>query len=283
MKRDLHIHTTCSDGVFSPIEILEMAKNAGVDEISITDHDSVNAYTPEVFLKAKELGINLRVGVEISTNFNGKGVHVLGYDFDLLNLNLNKTLNKLKSARQDYLFAVAEKLAELGLCVETDKLSLVESVTKKHIALNVIENPKNQACLMAEFGHIPSYGELIEGLMNEGCKAYTQKFTITPIEAGEVIHSAGGKVVLAHPVAYVYEDGLQISDIETLLDEMHADGVEADYLYVDRNKVLHDDRAIWNDVAHRKNLMVTQGSDFHAYVDDGVHPIIGSVSRFDEK
>lgn len=281
MKRDLHIHTTCSDGVFSPLEILEMAKKAGANEISITDHDSVNAYSPEVFLKAKELGINLRVGVEISTNFNGKGVHVLGYDFDRFNSELVSTLNRLKSARQDYLFAVAEKLAELELYVETDKLSTVESVTKKHIALNVIENPKNQTSLMAEFGHVPSYGELIEGLMNEGCKAYTKKFTITPMEASAVIHSAGGKVVLAHPVAYAYEDGAQVSDIETLLDDMHADGVEANYLYVDRHGVLHDDRALWNDVAYRKNLMVTQGSDFHAFVNDGVHPTIGSVSRLD--
>ena len=103
----------------------------------------------------------------------------------------------------------------------------------------------------------------IETVMNEGCPAYVKKETITPKEASELIRKAGGKVVLAHPVAYKYEDNLDINDILSLVNETKADGIEANYIYIDRNNNKINEIDKWNNFAKEHNLFVTVGSDFH--------------------
>ena len=84
--------------------------------------------------------------------------------------------------------------------------------------------------------------------MNEGCPAYVKKVTITPSEAADLIRSAGGKAVLAHPVAYSYEDGLTEDDILELVKDMKVEAIEGNYLYVDRDDMMHDDTDKWNTV-----------------------------------
>ena len=115
--------------------------------------------------------------------------------------------------------------------------------------------------------------------MNEGCPAYVKKETLTPKEAAQIIRQAGGKVVLAHPVAYEYEDNLTEEDILNLVNEMQADGIEANYIYINRsnNDEKINDTKKWRDFAKKNNLFTTIGSDFH-YA-DGIAPLIGLVSE----
>ena len=94
---DLHMHSTISDGVLTPKEIIDEAVKNGVNTISICDHDTVEAYTDELFEYAKKNNINLIRGVEISTQ-DEVGVHVLGYNYDLNNKELLDTLYNLKNA-----------------------------------------------------------------------------------------------------------------------------------------------------------------------------------------
>lgn len=270
---DSHIHSYFSDGVLSPESILRKAKANGLKKISVTDHDTVSAYTDEFFRLAEELGIEVVSGVEISTTYNGSGFHVLGYDIDLKNETLLKTLDALNSARRDYLFAVSKILQSFGFVVNVKKISKERSITKAHIAKDIVTNYQNEELLIETFGHIPNKGEFIETLMNEGCPAYVEKFTITPMQASDIIHGAGGKVVLAHPVAYFYEDGVTEEEICNLLKLMKADGLEANYIYVDRRDMVHNDSEYWNEVAKKNNLFVTTGSDFHSM--DGIRPDIG--------
>ena len=107
----------------------------------------------------------------------------------------------------------AKKLNELGYIINVEELDKIDAVTKAHISLDVINNKENQRLLLKNFGHIPNKGEFIETVMNENCPAYVKKETVTPKEASDIIKSANGKVVLAHPVAYIHEDGLEDSDI----------------------------------------------------------------------
>ncbi|MBQ7973685.1 MAG: hypothetical protein IJ295_01875, partial [Clostridia bacterium] len=100
-----------------------------------------------------------------------------------------------------------------------------------------------------------------------------EKFSITPQEASRIIHNAGGKVVLAHPVCYKYEDGIDEANIKKLIVDMNADGIEANYLYVDSNNRLINEIDKWNQIAEKLNVFTTIGSDFHAY--DKHHPTIG--------
>lgn len=260
---DLHIHTTCSDGTFTPKEIVDIAKKNNVKVISITDHDSIKAYNDELFLYAKENGIKLIPGVEISTKYYGIGIHVLGYNFDLNNKELNDCLNRAQNARRDYLINVTQKLNELGYIVNKDKLNELPTVTKAHIAKDVVSNKLNEQLLMKEFNHIPDMGEFIETTMNENCPAYVKKFSITPIEASKIIKSANGKVILAHPVCYVYEDNLEVEKIFELIKLMDIDGIEAHYLFLNKDNINQDDSKFWDDYAKENKLLSTLGSDFH--------------------
>ena len=245
-KIDLHIHTNCSDGELTPIEVVDKAVCNGVSVISITDHDTVDAYSDELFQYAKSKNIQIIPAVEISTKIKKCGIHVLGYNFDLHNKTFLDKLKSLRNARHDYLYGVSAKLEELGYVVHTSELDKIEAVTKAHISLDVVSNPDNKEKLLDVFGHIPEKGEFIETVMNEGCSAYVKKNTVTPREAAELIRLAGGKVVLAHPVAYKYEDGLVEEDISSLVSDMNADGIESNYIYVNRNHQKINELDIWN-------------------------------------
>lgn len=272
-KIDLHIHTNKSDGLLSPKEIIDEAKRKHVQTIAIADHDTVDAYTDEVYNYAKDNEIELITAVEISTKTKKCGIHVLGYNIDTSSKYLNESLKKIRNARHDYLHDVANKLIEMNYILNINKLDMIEAVTKAHIAMDIISNKTNEKQLLKQFGHIPSKGEFIETIMNENCPAYVKKETVTPKEAAEIIRKAGGKVVLAHPVAYVYEDNLKINEILEIINDMKADGLEANYIYTDRNNNIVNEIEKWNKFAEENHLFVTIGSDFH--MEDRNHAEIG--------
>lgn len=273
---DLHIHTTMSDGVLTPKQVIDEAEKNGVSVIAIADHDTIEAYTDDLIEYAKNKNIKLISAVEISTKIEKAGIHVLGYNIDLNDEEFKESLFKIRNSRHDYLHKVSMKLKELGYCINEEKLDEIDSVTKAHISLDVIENEKNKEILLKEFGHIPNKGEFIETIMNENCPAYVKKETVTPEIAAQIIRKAKGKVVLAHPVAYVYEDKLIDKDILQIIENMKPDGLEANYLYVDKNNKRINDIKKWSDFAKENNLFVTVGSDFHSK--DGIRPEIGFVN-----
>ena len=274
---DLHIHTTCSDGELTPKEVIDVAIKNRVSVISITDHDTIGAYKKELFDYAKDNNIKIIPGVEISTKSDKCGIHVLGYNIDLNNKEFKNKLEKLRNSRHEYLYQVVDKLNILGYIIDVTSLDKIEAVTKAHIALNVISNDKNKDILMREFGHIPNKGEFIETIMNEGCLAYVKKNTITPREAVELIEGASGVAVLAHPVAYKYEDNLTDEDILSLVNDMKVEMIEANYVYTDKNNKKINECNYWREFAYRNNLKTTIGSDFHK--DDGIRPVIGLIGE----
>lgn len=274
---DLHIHTNCSDGDLSPKQIIDEASNNGVSIISIADHDTIDAYSEELFNYAKSKKIQIIPAVEISTKNKKSGFHVLGYNFDIKNNELLQKLFVLRNARHDYLYNVAAKLNDLEYKVNVEELDKIEAVTKAHIYFDIINNPNNHESLLKTFGHIPDKGEFIESIMNEGCPAYVKKETITPVQASKLIHNAGGKVILAHPVAYKYEDNFMAEDVLKLVQDMQADGIETNYVYVDKDNNKINEIKFWNQFAKENNLKTTIGSDFHNF--DGMHPVIGLVGE----
>ena len=274
---DLHIHSNLSDGELSPKEIIDRAVDNGVSVMAIADHDTTLAYSDELFNYAKEKNIKLITAVEISTKYNGIGIHVLGYNFNINNKQIIEKLYALRNARHIYLHKVASKLNELGYVADIDFLDKIDAVTKAHIALNIVENKDNSNLLLKTFGHIPSKGEFIETIMNEGCPCYVEKETVSPKEACKLIREAGGKVVLAHPVCYKYEDGLTDDEILELVNYMNPDGIEANYIYIDRDGNKINECILWNNFAKHHNLITTIGSDFHKY--DYIHPDIGLINE----
>lgn len=274
---DLHIHTNISDGALSPKEIIDEAVANGVSVIAIADHDTIEAYNDELFEYAEAKNIQLIKAVEISTKNEKAGIHVLGYNFDINNKELIDKLYELRNARHIYLHDVSEKLRSLGYHINEEELDKVDAVTKAHIAADVVGTEENKEKLLSEFGYIPAKGEFIETIMNEGCPAYVKKSTMSPKEAAELIRKAGGKVVLAHPVAYKNEDNFTEKDIEKIVTDMRSDGIESNYIYINRNNEKINELDIWNEFAKRHNLFTTIGSDFHNK--DGIHPVIGLIGE----
>lgn len=270
---DLHMHTNKSDGALTPKQIIDEAVKANLQAISITDHDTIDAYTDETIKYAKEQGIKLIVGVEISTKSDRCGIHVLGYNFDLNNEEFKQNLDRIRNARHDYLKAVAKKIEALNYKINVEELDKIKSVTKAHISKDIIENEENREELLKQFGHIPNKGEFIETIMNENCPAYVQKVTVTPEAAAEMIRKAGGKVVLAHPVAYANEDNMTVEEVQQLINKMKPDGIEAYYIYTNRNNEYINEIDKWLKLPKDNNLFATIGSDFH--IKDGHHAEIG--------
>ncbi|MBR6504288.1 MAG: PHP domain-containing protein [Clostridia bacterium] len=261
---DLHIHTNISDGMLSPQEVIDEAVKNRVSVIAIADHDTIEAYNDELYNHAKEKNIQIINAVEISTKIDRAGIHVLGYNVDINQKELKEKLYELRNARHIYLHAVAIKLNELGYVLNAEELDKIDSVTKAHIARDIIGNKENEKLLLQNFGYVPDMGEFIETVMNEGCPAYVRKSTINPKEAAELIRKAGGKVVLAHPVAYKYEDNLADEEVLEIVNEMKPDGIEAYYIYFDRNNNKINEIEKWKAFAKENNLFVTIGSDFHS-------------------
>ena len=270
---DLHIHTTLSDGFLTPKQVVDEANKNNVSVIAIADHDSIEAYNDELFDYAKSKNVEIINAVEISTRTNKVGIHVLGYNYDLNDEEFKEKLYQIRNARHIYLQKVARKLNELGYVLDVESLDKIEAVTKAHIALDIINNKENQEKLIETFGKIPSKGQFIETIMNENCPAFVKKETITPKEAAQIIRKAKGKVVLAHPVAYAHEDNLTDENIQEIVNDMQPDGIEANYIYVDRNDKVFDESKKWKQFAQLNNLFVTIGSDFHNK--DGIRPEIG--------
>lgn len=276
-KIDLHIHTTCSDGVLSPYEVIDEAYKNNVKIISITDHDTISAYTEDLIEYAKKKGIKLIPGIEISTKSNKCGIHVLGYNIDINNKEFSDILCGLRSTRHKYLYDVSKKLESIEFILDVNTLDKIDAVTKAHIANDVINNKNNKDNLIKYFNHIPNKGEFIETIMNEGCPCYVKKETITPSYAADIIRKYGGKPVLAHPVAYKYEDNLSCDEVLKILKSMDCNAIEGNYVYVDRNNNKINEVKLWNKFAIDNALVSTIGSDFH--LSDGIRPIIGLANE----
>lgn len=274
---DLHIHSNKSDGKLSPKEIIDMAAKHGVKVIAITDHDTVAAHTKQVHDYAEEKGVVLLTGIEISSENARGGFHILGYNIDVNNEFLKQGIKRLKENRMAILSESARKLGELGFKVDTEELKKLESIAKGSIAENVIDNPENKEALINKFGHIPGKGEFIQTYMNKGCPAHVKKDHITPAEAAEMIRRAGGKVVLAHPVVYIYEKNFSEEDVVNVINEIKPDGIEANYVCYDKLNNRHYEYDRWKAIANKFNMFATIGSDFHR--DDGIRPLVGFVNE----
>lgn len=277
MLIDLHIHTNISDGELSPKEIIDEAVNNKASIISITDHDTIDAYTDDLIKYANNNKIDLIPGVEISTKSHGVGIHILGYNIDIHSNILKKQLEDLRNIRHEYLYNVGKKLKELGYEIDIEELDKIDAVTKAHISLQIINNLNNKEKLLKEFGHIPNKGEFIENIMNENCPAYVKKRSITPLEAANIIRKAGGKVVLAHPVAYEHQDNLTDLYIQEIIEEIIPDGIEANYIFYDRDENRYNESEKWKKIAKKNNLFTTIGSDFHTK--SSKHALIGLINE----
>jgi predicted metal-dependent phosphoesterase TrpH len=245
---DLHLHTTHSDGSYSPAEVLEFAKAAGVSALAITDHDIVSGL-PEAMEAGSRLGIEVIPGVEISSRYANSELHILGYGIDWRQPRLDERLQSLRESRHQRNPRIIERLNELGLDVtyeEVRELAGTESVGRPHIA-RVLMNKKVVA----------SAKEAFDRYLAEGRPAFVPRELPEPTEAVAWIREAGGIAVLAHPT-WVKES---VEGLGRLVERLKADGLGGLEVYYSTHSAKQTGE--YRSLAKRLDLLVTGGSDFH--------------------
>jgi len=189
-KTDLHTHTSFSDGHLNPKELLKKASSQGIEVISITDHDSVNAFEVAKNYEDK-YDIEVIPGVEISSDIRDSEVHILGYFIDPQNKELEHYLNFFREERYKRAIRIVEKLNILGLTISMEdvlKQAKNSAIGRPHIA---------QALLINE--QVKSYFEAFYKYLGNHAPAYERKVHLSPQSAFKIISDAGGLSFIAHP------------------------------------------------------------------------------------
>ena len=249
---DLHIHSSYSDGVYTPGELAAMAKAAGITVLALTDHDTLKGL-PEMKEAVASLGIGFIPGVEFSARWENRQVHVLGYGIDQHNALLLERLADVRNARRNRLEKIVKRLREMGMYVD---IPMPEeghrAVGRPHIARALVEQ-----------GYVRTVQEAFDKYIGEGKPAYRPQTKMTPPEAVMLIHQAGGIAVQAHPEE-IGDRALALK----LLGALAYDGLEV-YHPSAKEKAVED---FWLQVAKDRNFLITGGSDYH-----------GNAGRFPEK
>jgi len=248
-KIDLHIHTTYSDGMLSPSQIVDTAKSCNLDVIALTDHDNVLSYNIAVDYANKN-NINLEIisGVEINTIYKGYEVHILGYFPDRNNKQFIDMINFQQKARIEQTHQIIERLAKKeGIKIKFEDIQKLVapmgSIGRPHIA-RAITNAGGTANVM----------EAYSKYINNGSDVYVERKTVSPHDAVEVISEAGGIPVFAHPIDVDIADSLTVE-----LMNYGLRGIEAYHRKHSPAAVEH-----FSTLAEEYGLIVTGGSDFHA-------------------
>ena len=249
MRVDLHVHSNNSDGAFPPQEVARIARDAGLDGIALTDHDSVAGI--EAARSAGE-GLGLRVipGSEISAVYQGSSVHILGYFLDTAHPRLVEELGAIRDDRVWRAKGMIAKLNDLGVPVTFEQVREIakgESIVRPHVA---------QA--MVDLGVISSTVDAFTpDWILEGGRAYVEKKALTPEAAVTLIGEAGGVAVIAHPVWHPKTPEGQEELVE-LLVPLGLAGIEVDHPDHDPPT-----RERFGALAKRKGLLATGSSDYH--------------------
>ena len=244
---DLHIHTSFSDGKFQPEEIIQLANKAGMWGIGITDHDSVNGIKPAIEAGNK-IGIEVIPGIEFSTLFNGKEVHILGYFIDYNNKNLLEFISQMKINRLIRLKSMIEKLNSLRLKIDiNDVLDLFNgdiSYGRPHLAIAMLKK-----------GLVKNYFEAFIKYIGDSRPACVVKENPPTSDVLKLIDDCGGLSFVAHPGKYIND-----SDVYSLINE-GLDGIEIIHPSHTAAMTKH-----YLSVASEYFLLQTGGSDFHGIV-----------------
>lgn len=249
MKGDYHIHTNYSDGVFSPEKIVDLALEAGLQAIALTDHDNVLSYNvAQEYLKTKEVDLKLIQGIEVNTLYKEYEVHILGYFPDVNDndfKNLLKVQQQARTKQTKEILALLNKKEGIKIKYEDVKNMVAEggSIGRPHIA-KAITNAGGTSNVM----------EAYSKYIHRASPVYVERKTVSPFDAVEVIYDAGGIPVIAHPY--------DIDIAEKLIKDLMNCGLRGIEAYHRK----HSPAIVeyFSSMAENLGLIVTGGSDFHA-------------------
>ena len=246
---DLHLHTYHSDGTRSPREVVDLAREHGLDIIAISDHDNLAAYF-EVKPYADERGLTLIPATELSCAYDGTDIHILAYAFDPFDERIDASLRKFREARHRRGYAIVDKLRALGFDIDVervDELAAGGALGRPHVARALVEK-----------SYATSVSDAFDRLLGTGKPGYVEKARFQIDEALTLIHDSRGLLSIAHPTFY--------PDNNRVVVELLDAGIDA--VEVFHPDVPDGDRDRFRSLARFRGKFVTGGSDDHGAAKD---------------
>ncbi len=258
MLNDLHIHTTYSDGAFTPDEIIEMAREKGIKYISITDHDTMGAYGS---FRTDFEDLTIITGVEVSTYYKGLELHILSYFHDPFNGPLLALLDRFKTDRVERYHKILKNLENLDIFLP-DEAPPQDSYGRAHIAK-----------LLIEHGYVKNIKEAFNVYLDVDKIAYEKRYKIDTREALKALRAAGGIPILAHPGEKLYN-----LHFEKLLSELKVYGLLGLEVYHPSHKKELTNK--FYALAKKHKMVISGGSDFHGQLDLKKNSFNDKLGRF---
>jgi len=245
---DLHIHSTFSDGMLKPAEVVDLAESQGLKAVAITDHDTA-AGTDEAMQRGSQKGIEVIAGIEISSWHGDTSMHILGYRFRHEDKKFNSRLQLLQDGRESRNARIIENLNKLGIRVGLSELlqySEYGQTGRPHIARLLVDKGVTKTIDLA-----------FKYYLRRGAAAYAERFRFSAHDAIAMIREAGGIAVLAHPSSL----DPTLRSIPLLLKDICKMGLEGIEVYYPS----HSPKAVKAllEMADDMGLLITGGSDFH--------------------
>ncbi|WP_298890326.1 PHP domain-containing protein [uncultured Serinicoccus sp.] len=246
---DLHVHSTHSDGTETPAQVVRRAQEAGLDVVALTDHDAVSGWE-EADRAGRERGVVVVPGLEMSCSVGGASVHLLGYLVDPTDPDLLEELGRIRRSRDGRLRRMVDRLAEAGFPVSWEEVlqqtSAGASLGRPHIADVLVLR-----------GRYPDRDAAFADVLHSSSPFHVAHYAPDPRRAVELVRSAGGAAVLAHPFAAARGRAVP--------RELLGDLVEAGLAGIEVDHRDHDGtgRDLAGRLATRHGLLPTGSSDYH--------------------
>lgn len=246
-RADLHCHTTCSDGTVSPRDLIQLAADIGLSGLSITDHDTLEAYH-EAIPAAESCQIPLLPGLELSAVHKQESVHVLAYSFSLNSQPILNFCRNQRESREQRNRAILDRLAAHGMPLTAEDFPVDLFSTQSGHSLG---RPHIASAMMKK-GYVQSLQQAFQEYIGEGKPCYQPGNRLSAEETIDIIHQARGLAVIAHPHLIA-----NTGTLKALLS-MNFDGIEGYY-----GSFPSKDQERWIKIGMQKGWLITGGSDFH--------------------
>ncbi len=250
---DLHVHSTISDGTLTPSEVVRLAADSNLSAIALTDHDTVRGVAEALAaaedLKKEEKFVRVIPGVEISAEYMGRDIHILGLFIDPDSKELNEALDQALSGRDRRNEKMVENLRNAGIDITLEALTFGTPdtvITRAHFARYLINN-----------GYAKNNDDAFKRYLSHDTPYYVPRTQMTPEAALSLILSAGGLPILAHPLLYK----LSLDELDTLIARLKSAGLIGIETIYSANTGF--DEGIVRRYINKYDLLMTGGSDFH--------------------
>lgn len=274
---DLHVHSTKSDGSMTPAQLVDYAVKKGLTAFALTDHDTTDGIEEAIAEARKHnqavkngqkegLPLEIIPGVEFSTEYQGKDIHILGLYIDHTSPAFKEKIQKFVDSRILRNKKMCESLSSEGIDITYEKLIAENS--------NAIITRSHYAKYLLNHGYTTSMKEAFDRYIGDHAKHFIPREKISPIQAVDLIHEAGGLAFLAHPTLYHMSD----RNLESLIMQLKnagLDGIEAVYSTYTQGEELQ-----MRKYASKYNLLISGGSDFHGSIKPKLDLAVGYGKLF---